>query len=75
MDNGIEKELLKELSKRLVMSKFEIVRFFEGRTENPIAMAEDVLKSLLQKGYVTNSTPLGSVCFAITKKGIKASEE
>jgi len=70
--DGIEKELLNELTSRLVMNKEEVLKFFEGKVENSDAVAESVLKSLLGKGYATNVTPVGSSCYAVTTKGIKA---
>ena len=70
--DGIERELLKELSEKLVMNKEELLRFFEGKVENSDSVAEDVLKSILAKGYATNATPMGSGCYAVTTKGIKA---
>jgi hypothetical protein len=70
--DGIEKELLNELTNRLVMNKEEVLKFFEGKVENSDAVAESVLKSLLEKGYATNVTLVSSSCYAVTTKGIKA---
>jgi hypothetical protein len=73
--DGIERKLLKELSERLVMNKEEIVKFVEAKVEGSAVAPEAVVRTLVEKGYVTNSTPMGSSCFAVTTKGIKAVKE
>lgn len=71
MEDGIEKEILRELSNRQVMNKEELIKIVEGKAENPALALDAVLKSLLEKGYVTNVSPLGSACYVVTTKGIR----
>lgn len=68
----MEKEILGELTNRLVMSKEEIMKFVEGKSEDSGSVLDSALRSLLEKGYATNITPLGSGCYAVTTKGIRA---
>jgi Fe2+ or Zn2+ uptake regulation protein len=70
MEDGIEKEILEEIAKRLVMSKEELFKMVEGKAD--LATLENVLKSLEEKGYLTKVSPLGSSSFVVTTKGIKA---
>lgn len=70
MEDGMEREILEELAKRLVMSKEELFKMIEGRAD--LAALEDVLKSLEEKGYLAKVSPLGSSSFVVTTKGIKA---
>jgi predicted transcriptional regulator len=72
MEDGIEKEILEEIAKRLVMSKEELFRMVEGKAD--LATLENVLKSLEEKGYLAKVSPLGSSSFVVTTKGIKAVE-
>jgi len=68
-ENGIEKEILGEIAKRLVMSKEELLKFVEGKAE--LSKLETALKSLEEKGYIAKISPLGSMSYVVTKKGIK----
>jgi len=69
--NGIEKEVLEELTKRLVMNKQEIMKFIEERVGNSDSVLDGLMKSLLEEGYVTSIAPMGTSCYAVTTKGIK----
>lgn len=68
--NGIEKEVLEEIAKRLLMSKEELLKIFENKVD--LSALEEILKSLIEKGYIANISPLGS-SYVVTVKGIKAS--
>ncbi|MEM5879582.1 MAG: hypothetical protein QXU74_03770 [Candidatus Aenigmatarchaeota archaeon] len=68
--DGIEKEILEEIAKRLVMSKEEFFKLVEGRVD--LNALENILKSLEEKGYLTKISPLGSSSYVVTTKGIKA---
>ncbi|MEM5772799.1 MAG: hypothetical protein QXL86_01045 [Candidatus Aenigmatarchaeota archaeon] len=70
--DGIEKEILEEIAKRLVISKEELFKLVEGKAD--LTALENVLKSLIEKGYLTNISPLGSSSYIITTKGIKTVE-
>lgn len=70
--DGIEREILQEIAKKLVMSKEELLRFVEGRAD--LSQLENVLKSMEEKGYLARISPLGSISYVITKKGIKEAE-
>jgi DNA-binding PadR family transcriptional regulator len=69
--DGIEKEVLQKLSERLVMTRAEIKEEIEEKAGDPNAL-DSVLKSLSAKGYVITVDPIGSACYAVTTKGIKA---
>jgi len=73
--DGIEKEILVGLSEKLVMTKQEITNLIESKNENSSSGLDNALKSLLEKGYVTNITPLGSSSYAVTTKEIKAARQ
>jgi len=70
--DGIEKEILEEMAKRLVMSKEELFKLVEGKLD--VAGLNNLLKSLIEKGYLANISPLGSSSYIITTKGIKAAK-
>ena len=70
--DGMEKEILEEIAKKLVMSKEELFKLVEGKAD--LAALENVLKSLEEKGYLAKVSPLGSSSFVITTKGIKVAE-
>jgi len=69
--DGIEKEILEELTKRLVMNKQEIMKFIDEKMGSSDLVLDGLLRSLLEKGYVTNIAPMGTSCYAVTTKGIK----
>ena len=70
MQNGIEKELLKEISGRLVVKKEELIRFLENKGENT-QILDRVMKDLYSRGLITYVTPIGQTCYAITQRGMK----
>ena len=70
MQNGIEKELLKEISRRLVVKRDELASFLETRGENP-KLVDKITKDLYTKGLITYVTPIGQTCYAITQRGMK----
>jgi ribosomal protein S25 len=72
MEDGIEKEILEEIAKRLVVSKEELFKMVEGKVD--LATLENALRSLEEKGYLAKVSPLGSSSFVVTTKGIKAAE-
>jgi hypothetical protein len=69
--NDLEKQLLEEISKRLVVNKEELARFLEGKVENPFSEVENLTKVLNDKGLITYIHPIGKTCIAITKKGLR----
>jgi hypothetical protein len=70
MEDGIEKEILEEIAKRLVMNKEELFRLVEDKVD--LVALENALKSLEEKGYLAKVFPLGSSSYVVTTKGIKA---
>jgi len=72
MDNGIEREVLERISESLVADRSEIIRFLEGRVENPAVVVDAITKSLYTKGLITYVTPIGRSCYAITQRGLRA---
>lgn len=71
MDDGIERKVLEELVKNLVMKKDELVRFLDGKVDNPESALDVVIKNLITKQMVTYVTPIGESCFAVTQKGMR----
>ena len=51
MQNGIEKELLKEISERLVVKREELVRFLEKKGEN-MQILDKTTKDLYRSIYI-----------------------
>jgi len=70
MQDGIEKELLKEIAKRMVVKKEELVEFVESRGENP-KILNKVAQSLYTQGLIIYVTPIGQTCYAITQRGMR----
>ena len=73
--NGIEKELLKEICKRMVVNKDELTKFLENKVENPSSVVVSITKALFDKGLITYVNPIGQSCYAITQKGMRESNE
>ena len=69
--DGIEREVLEEIGKHLLLKKEELVRFLENKVENPVSIAEAVTKTLNGQGLITYVSPFGHSCFAITQKGMR----
>jgi len=68
--DGIEKEVLEEVAKCLVVKKEELVKFLKDKVENPVSVVETVTKSLNDKGLITYVSPVGQ-CYAVTQKGMR----
>jgi len=68
--DGLEKQLLKKLSKNLVMRKDEIIQFLLDKTDDPITAMKIITGNLIEKGLITCGY-FGESCFAITQKGMK----
>jgi predicted transcriptional regulator len=73
--NGIEREVLEEINKRMVVNKEELIRFLENKVENPPAVVNSVTKALFDKGLITYVNPIGQSCYAITQKGMREKYE
>jgi hypothetical protein len=73
--DGIEKELLEEIAKRMVVTKEELVRFLENKVENPSTVVASVTKALSNKGLITYVNPIGQSCYAITQRGMRENHE
>lgn len=69
--DGIEKEVLLEISKKLVISKAELVAFLESKTDNTVPTLEKIIRSLSDKGLIIYVSPIGQSCYAITQKGMR----
>lgn len=70
-ENGIEKELLEEIAKRLVVKREELVKFLEGKVENPFSEVDNLTKTLNDKGFIIYVSLIGKGCMAITQKGLR----
>lgn len=71
LTDGIEKEVLGEIAKRLVVKKEELVDFLKDRVENPVSVVEAVTKSLNDKGLITYVSAIGQSCYAVTQRGMR----
>jgi hypothetical protein len=69
--NGFERQILEEIAKRMVVKKEELVSFFENKVENPSSYVQNATKALSERGLITNVSPLGQSCYAITQKGMR----
>lgn len=71
VEDGIEREVLEEIGRRLLAKKEELAKFLENKVENPLSIIESVTKSLNDMGLITNVSPIGKGCYVITQKGIR----
>ena len=69
--NWIEKKVLEEVAKHLVIEKTEIVKFLEENVENPFSVADSITKGLYAQGLITFVDLIGNSCIAITQKGLR----
>ncbi len=74
-NDGIEREVLKELKKRLVMKREEIIGFIEKFDPSYKSSIDSVIRELNSKGMITYVMMIGRNCLAITQKGMRAIEE
>jgi len=71
MDNGIEREVLLEIARRMLVKHEELVQFLKGKVNNPQQMATQVAKSLSNRDLIIYVSPIGQSCLAITQKGMR----
>ena len=69
--NGFQKQILEQIAIRQVVKKEELVSFLENKVENPSSYVQAVTKALIELGLITNVSPLGQSCYAITQKGMR----
>lgn len=67
--NEVNKKLLEEISKRLVMKKEEIIEFLKNYTENPFNLFKVATQSLSIQGFIQYVNEIGA--YTITKNGIR----
>jgi DNA-binding MarR family transcriptional regulator len=65
-----EMKILRAIGERHVVSKGELEKALQGDAAQ--AIIDTVVKSLLQKEFITTINPVGTKCFAITKSGLQA---
>jgi len=70
-NDGIERQVLEEMVKRLVMKKEELIGFLDGKVDDPRAVSSAVIRSLSEKGLITSVSPVGESCYAVTQKGMR----
>ena len=70
MANDIEKEVLRELKKRLVMKREEVHEFLEKSDPTYRSSADGIISELNSKGLITYVMMIGKNCLAITQKGM-----
>ncbi|MCS7106071.1 MAG: BlaI/MecI/CopY family transcriptional regulator [Candidatus Aenigmarchaeota archaeon] len=75
IQDGLEKEVLEEIARRMLVKKEELVLFLENKVENPVSTVETIVKLLIDKGLVTYVEVIGKTCYAITQKGIREINE
>jgi len=68
-ENSLYKKVLKEISKRLVMKKEELVEFLKNETENPFSAFEESTQALSIQGFIRYVNEIGA--FTVTQKGIR----
>ena len=71
MDNGIEREVLLEIARRMLVKHEDLVQFLKGKVNNPQQMATQVAKSLSNRDLIIYVSPIGQSCLAITQKGMR----
>jgi RNA-binding protein YhbY len=71
IQDGLEKEVLEEIAKKMLVKKEELVLFLENKVENPVSTAESIVKLLIDKGLITYVEVIGKTCYAITQKGMR----
>ena len=70
-EDGMERELLKELSSRLVMRREEVIAFLSRFTDDPKGAAKAVTEGLMRKGLIAYAY-FGEGTYAITRAGMEA---
>jgi len=70
-NDGIEKQVLEEITKRMVVKKEELIGFLDGKVDDPKAALAAVIRSLSEKGLITSVSPVGESCYAVTQKGMR----
>jgi hypothetical protein len=70
-NDGIEKKVLEEITKRMVVKKEELIDFLDGKVDDPHAVLASVIMSLSEKGLITSVSPVGESCYAVTQKGMR----
>lgn len=68
MLNEMEIELLRIMNENMLMRKEELDRKLHGSSDVYSVM----MTKLISEGYINNLDSIGSQCFAITQKGIRA---
>ncbi|MEM7825624.1 MAG: BlaI/MecI/CopY family transcriptional regulator [Candidatus Aenigmatarchaeota archaeon] len=71
IQDGIEREVLEEIARKMLVKKEELVLFLENKVENPISTVETIVKLLIDKGLVTYVEVIGKSCYAITQRGLR----
>ncbi|RLI97937.1 MAG: hypothetical protein DRP00_03105 [Candidatus Aenigmatarchaeota archaeon] len=71
---NLEKEVLKELARKLVARKSEIKDFLKKKVKNGDRKLETITKSLKDKGLITYVSVIGESCIAITQRGMRELE-
>ena len=71
---NLEKEVLKELARKLVARKSEIKDFLKKKVKDGDRKLETITKSLKDKGLITSVSVIGESCIAITQRGMRELE-
>ena len=73
MDDGFETEVLKQISEKLLMKKEEIILLIQGKVDDPLKIANEIVSSLLNQGFIAVA-PVGNSSYAVTQKGMRAAK-
>lgn len=71
LNDGIERQVLEEINKRLVVKREELIKFLDGKVVDPKTTLATIIRSLSEKGLVTPVSPVGESCYAVTQKGMR----
>jgi len=53
MDDGFEREILQAITEKLLIKKQEIVLHLQGKVDDPLKTANDIVRSLLAKNLIS----------------------
>jgi hypothetical protein len=73
MNDGFEREILGQISQKLLMKKEEIILFLQGKVDDPMKISNEIIKNLLSQNLIAIA-PVGNSTYAVTQKGIRAAK-
>ena len=70
MNDGFQKEVLKQIAEKLLLKKVEITLSLQGRVDNPSQVASEIISNLLKEGLIAVA-PVGDGTYAVTQRGMR----